>query len=63
MGPVLAFFIARPLALRDNGNISSMSVKTFSDTLIIFQIQCQAQKFIAETKISFLFYFISQTYF
>ena len=29
VGPVLAFFLARPLALCDTGNISSMPDKTF----------------------------------
>jgi len=59
VGPVLIFFISRPLALRDTRNISSISDKTFSDISKIFQNHCQAQNFIKETKINSLFYFIS----
>jgi len=58
IGPVLAFFITRPLALRDTRNISSMPDKIFSDTFKIFLNHCQAHNFIEETKISSLFYFI-----
>jgi len=38
VGLVLAFFLARPLALYDTGSISSMSDKTFSDTITTYNV-------------------------
>jgi len=59
VGPVLALFIARLLALRDTGNICSIPDKTFSVAFKTFQIHCQALNLIEETKISLLFILFS----